>query len=66
MDEDIKISSEHREQQKLRMQGLKAHLRTMKTLLQQVIPIIGHHDENWNIYQFNSDKASFHENLKTF
>ena len=61
--------SEHREQQKLRMLallGLKAHLCTMKTLLRQGVKIRGHHDENSNIYQFNLDKAAFHEGLNTF
>lgn len=62
---NARISRKHREQQKLRMPSLKAHLRTMKTLLRQDIPIRGHHDEYSNIYQFNLDKATFHEDLTT-
>lgn len=46
-----------KEQQRLRRQGLVAHLDTLKTLLRQGVPIRGHTDKDSNIFQFNKDKA---------
>ncbi|XP_028407534.1 uncharacterized protein LOC114530150 [Dendronephthya gigantea] len=60
---DIQIDSQIKEQQRLRRQGLVAHLNTLKTLLRQGVAIRGHTDEDSNIIQFNKDKAIDHEGL---
>ena len=44
------LDDQVKEQQYLRQLGLIAHLNTLKTLLQQGIPIRGHTDEASNIF----------------
>ena len=60
---DCQIDNQVKEQQRLRRQGLVAHLNTLKTLLRQGIAIRGHTDDDSNIIQFNRDKAIAHEGL---
>ena len=57
------MDSQGKEQQRLRRQGLVAHLNTLKTLLRQGIAIRGQTDDDSNIIQFNIDKAIDHEGL---
>ena len=59
-----KITSLKLEKQNLRMQGLIPHLDTLKTLLQQGIPIRGDTYKDSNIYQFNLDKAATDSSLQ--
>ena len=63
-DIDCQLDKQVNEQQRLRREGLVAHLNTMKTLLRQGLSLRGHNDEDSNIVQFNKDKAAHSDGLR--
>ena len=63
-DIDFQLGSKYAENQRLRRQGLIAHLNTLKTLLRQGVAIRGANDEESNIVQFNKDKAKHEPGLQ--
>lgn len=58
------ISDDERRKKKLRREGLKAHLETLRTLLRQGLAFRQQDDNEGNFHQFNKDKSEYIPGLK--